>query len=108
MREIEIARPPLSSLACVNPDCELYGQSGLDNLIVRKEYGKHSRIRYLRCCVCREEFSERKNTALWNCKIPEETAVSVCEHLSEGNSLKATARLLRVDPGTVRRLNKRS
>ena len=37
----------------------------------------------------------------------EEKAVSVAEHLSEGNSIKGTARLVRVDPSTVRRLNKR-
>jgi IS1 family transposase len=62
----------------------------------------------LRCRECQEEFSERKNTALWNCKIAEEKAVSVVEHLSEANSIKGTARLVRVDPSTVRRLNKRS
>jgi IS1 family transposase len=108
MNNIENTRPPLESLACVNPECELYGQAGRDNLGLRKEYGKHDRIRFLRCRVCREEFSERKNTALWNCKIPEAKAVSVCEHLSESNSIKGTARLVRVDPGTVRRLNQRS
>lgn len=105
---ISTTRPPLESLACVNPECELYGHAGGDNLIVRKTYGKQQPIRYLRCRVCREEFSERKNTALWNCKIPEEKAISVCEHLSEGNSIKGTARLVRVDPETVRRLNRRS
>ena len=108
MNEIEITRPPITSLACVNPACALYGQLGVQNLTLRKEYGKTARIRFLRCTVCREEFSERKHTALWNCKIPEEKAVSVCEHLSEGTSFKGTARLVRVDPGTVRRLNKRS
>ncbi len=105
---IKITRPPLESLACVNPACELYGQTGATNLTVRKTYGKNEAIRYLRCTHCREEFSDRKNTALWNCKISEEKAVSVCEHLSEGTSIKGTARLLRVDPATVRRLNKRS
>ncbi len=108
MNKILITRPPLASLACVNPECELYGQTGAANLIVRKEYGPSPQIRYLRCRHCREEFSERKNTALWNCKIPEAQAVSVCEHLSEGTSIKGTARLVRVDPETVRRLNKRS
>jgi hypothetical protein len=71
MEEITITRPPLASLACINPECELYGQSDQDNLIVRKIYGKYDAIRYLRCRRCREEFSERKNTALWNSKIPE-------------------------------------
>lgn len=107
-KKTEITRLPLESLACVNPECKLYAKAGQDNLIVRKEYGKHDKIRYLRCRECQEEFSERKNTALWNCKIPEEKAVSVAEHLSEGNSIKGTARLVRVDPSTVRRLNKRA
>lgn len=107
-KKIEITRPPLESLACINPECKLYGQAGQGNLGIRKIYGKHERIRYLRCSECQEEFSERKNTALWNCKIAEEKAVSVAEHLSEGNSIKGTARLVRVDPSTVRRLNKRA
>lgn len=108
MKTIEITRPPLESLACVNPACKLYGQAGQGNLRVRKVYGKHEKIRYLRCSACQEEFSERKNTALWNCKIAEEKAVAIVEHLSEGNSIKGTARLMRVDSSTVRRLNKRA
>jgi IS1 family transposase/transposase-like protein len=99
-------RPPLESLACVNPECKLYGEQGQGNLIVRKEYGQ-DQIRYLRCRCCREEFSERKNTALWNSKIPEAQAIAVAEHLAEGCSFKGTARLVGVDPETVRRLNQR-
>ena len=74
--------------------------------MVRKEYGA-DRIRYLRCRVCRAEFSERKNTALWNTKVPEAKAITVDEHLAEGCSLKGTARLVQVDASTVRRLNQR-
>ncbi len=99
-------RPPLETLACVNHRCELYGQPGQNNLIVRKTYGKEG-IRYLRCCACGTEFSERKNTALWNTKITEAKAVAVGEHLAEGCSLKGTARLVKVDASTVRRLNRR-
>lgn len=106
MKEKNHTRPPLESLACVNRDCDLYGQKGGHNLIIRKVYGR-DHIRYLRCRCCQQEFSERKNTALWNSKIPEEKAVSVAEHLAEGCSLKSTSRLVRVDPSTVRRLNQK-
>ena len=99
-------RSPLDSLACVNRRCELYGQAGQDNLTVRKVYGA-DRIRYLRCRACRIEFSERKQTALWNTKVCEAKAVAVSEHLAEGCSLKGTARLVKVDASTVRRLNQR-
>lgn len=97
-------RPQLETLACVNERCELYGQAGQHNLTVRKRYGQDA-IRYLRCRVCGAEFSERKNTALWNTKVAEDKAVAVAEHLAEGCSLTATARLARVHPSVVTRLN---
>ena len=98
-----IERPPLSSLACVNSACESYGQNGQDNLSVRKVYGK-DHIRFLRCHHCGQEFSERKNTALWNTKIPEQRAIEVGRHLAEGVSLKGTARLTYSHKDTVKRL----
>lgn len=107
MKKENTNRPPLESLACVNLDCDLYGQKGHDNLIVRKVYGK-DKIRYLRCRLCQEEFSERKNTAFWNSKIRELDAVSIAEHLSERCGIKQTARLVKVDPSTVRRMNKKA
>ncbi len=108
MREHENTqtRPPIESLACINARCELYGQKGQDNLTVRKTYGQDE-IRYLRCQCCGAEFSERKNTALWNTKVCEARAVSAAEHLGEGCSLKATARLARVDFSVVQRLKRK-
>lgn len=98
------SRPDLETLACVNDRCGMYGQRGQDNLTVRKIYGKDG-IRYLRCQSCGKEFSERKETALWNTKVAEDKAVAVAEHLAEGCSLKATSRLAKVHPSVVRRLN---
>jgi IS1 family transposase len=67
------------------------------------------KTRYVICAAVGvvQNFSERKNTALWNSKIGEERAIAVAEHLSEGCSIKGTARLVKVDPSTVRRLNGR-
>ncbi len=69
----------------------LLKEKGAGNLPVRKVYGK-DRIRYLRCRACSRQFSERKNTALFNSKIEESKAISVAEHLSEGVSMKGTSR----------------
>lgn len=99
-------RPPLGTLACINEDCELQGQKGQGNLTVRKTYGKDG-IRFLRCHWCGTEFSERKATAQWNTKVSEARAIAVAEHLAEGCSMKATARLVKVDPSVVRRLNRK-
>ena len=99
-------RPPLESLACVNPECEKYGKKGAENLIIRKVYGA-DKIRYLRCRTCQKEFSERKGTALWNTKVRESKAIAVAEHLAEGCSEASTARLAKVDGSVVKRLNGR-
>lgn len=106
MEKTKITRPPLASLACVVETCDLYGQVGQNNLTIRKMYGR-DQIRYLRCRACGQEFRERKNTALWNSKIEEARAVSIAEHLSEGCSLKSTARLVKADVSTIKRLNRR-
>src|SRR5260221_12461195 len=94
--------PQLETLACVNERCELYGQAGQHNLRVRKTYGQDA-IRYLRCCRCGAEFSERKHMALWNTKVPEEKAVAVDEHFAEGCSLDGTAPCVRGHPRAVKR-----
>jgi transposase-like protein len=105
MMKTEITRPPIESLACVEPECDLYGQPGQGNLTVRKVYSA-DQIRYLRCRRCGGEFSERKGTALWNTKVREAKAVAVAEHLSEGCSQESTARLVKVDLSVVQRLNR--
>jgi hypothetical protein len=66
-------------------------------------YG-HDRLRLLRCRSCGEEFSERRGTALFNTKLPEPKAEAVINHLGEGCSVRATARLVQVAKETVARL----
>ena len=96
-------RPDLDTLACVNAACQLFRHAGANNLIIRKVYG-HDRLRLLRCRSCGEEFSERRGTALFNTKLPESTAEDVINHLDEGCSVRATARLVKVAKETVARL----
>ena len=98
-------RPDLSTLACVNSECQHYGQSNLDNLVIRKVYGR-DRIRLLRCRSCQDEFSERRGTALFNTKLSEAKAIDVVDHLDEGCSLRATSRLSKVAKESVARLLK--
>ena len=100
-----MARPDLTTLACVNSECQHYGQSGLDNLRIRKVYGRDG-IRLLRCRSCRDEFSERRGTALFNTKLSEAQAIDVIDHLDEGCSVRSTSRLTNVAKETVARLLK--
>lgn len=97
------ARPDIDSLGCVNSDCKHFAQKGQQNLKLRKTYGK-DQIRYLRCTSCGEEFSERKGTALFNCKIGEAKATSIIDHLDSGCGVVATAKLVGAAKDTVSRL----
>lgn len=100
-------RPDLTPLACVNADCQQFGRPGQGNLTIRKVYGKDG-IRLLRCSKCHEEFSERRNTALFNTKVSEAQAEPIIDHLDEGNSVCATSRLTKSAKATVARLLKTS
>jgi transposase-like protein len=93
----------LTTLACVNPECQQFRQPGQGNLVIRKVYGRGA-LRLLRCRTCCEEFSERRGTALFSTKLPEAKAVDVINHLDEGCSMRATARLVQVCKETVARL----
>src|SRR5919108_3508329 len=103
LKENRMKRPDLDTLACVNAACQLFRRAGASNLIIRKVYG-HDRLRLLRCRTCGEEFSERRGTALFNTKLPEVRAEDVINHLGEGCSVRATARLVKVAKETVARL----
>lgn len=100
-------RPSLSTLACVNSECPDYGQSGQNNLVIRKVYGRDG-LRLLRCRSCQDEFSERRGTALFNTKLSEAKAIDVIDHLDEGCSVRSTSRLTKVAKETVARLLKAS
>jgi IS1 family transposase len=100
-------RPELATLACINTDCQQFGRPGQGNLAIRKVYGK-DRMRLLRCRSCHEEFSERRNSALFNTKVREAKAEEIIDHLDEGCSVRATSRLTKVAKETVARLLKTS
>jgi transposase-like protein len=94
----------LSRFCCQNPACEVYGRRDAGNLYVRDRYGKDNARRLLCCKRCGVRFSERKGTALFGSKLPNEKALSVLEHLHEGCGVRQTARLTRVNRKAVGRL----
>ncbi len=94
----------LSRFCCLNSTCLHYGQRGLENLTVCGRFGKNNHIRLLYCRTCKARFSERKGTALFNCKLPDEQSLSVLEHLHEGCGIRQSSRLVGVHRDTVTRL----
>jgi len=97
----------LSDLCCVNSSCGDYGKRGAGNLVLRKFYGRDKR-RFVRCKTCREEFSERKGTVLFDMHLPPEKAFAVLSHVADGCGVRKTGRLVGVSKDTVCALVKRA
>jgi hypothetical protein len=93
----------LAQFCCQNPDCDLHGRRGEDNLLVIDHFGKSSH-RLLSCRVCKDRFSEFKGTPFFNSKLPHDKVLAVLEHLAEGCGVRPTARLVGVNKDTVTRL----
>jgi transposase-like protein len=97
----------LSRFCCLNPDCHRHGQRGQGNVAVRARYGEDQRL-LLYCKACKQRFSERKGTPLFNCRLPDDKAASVLAHLNDGCGVRQTQRLLGVHRDTVTRLGRKA
>ena len=94
----------LKDFCCQHPVCPDYGRRGHGNLRVAFRYGPAKRRRCLACRTCQHRFSERHGTALFDCRLPDDKAVSVLAHLQEGVGVRKTSRLVGVNKNTVVRL----
>ena len=96
----------LSPFCCLNSDCPEQGKRGAGNLTVTARYGPGGQRRMLRCRACKDRFSERKGTPLFDSRLAPERGESVLEHIAEGCGVRQTGRLCRVNRGTVGRLSR--
>ena len=94
----------LKTFCCQNPACADYGQRGLENLRVCFRNGPNKDRRVLACRTCQQRFSERKGTPLFHCKLPDDKALAVLQHLQERCGVRQTSRLVGVNKDTVVRL----
>ena len=86
---------------CPYQDCTNYGKMGTDNRITGAgRYGPRQ-TQMLKCNVCRRRFSARRGTPLFDLKADEQAFYDVIACLVEGNGIRATARIKRVDKDTV-------
>lgn len=92
----------LSRFCCLNPDCPDYGKRDHGNLTVPARYGPN-RTRVLRCSTCKSRFSERKETPLFDTRLPADKVAAVLAHVAEGVGTRKTARLVGVHRDTVTR-----
>ena len=92
----------LKNFCCQNKNCPKHGVRGEDNIRVRATYGPND-TRLLYCLICKKPFSEHRGTVFFDSRLPKETVVSLLEHVVEGNGMRKTGRLLKVDHDTVSR-----
>ncbi len=90
----------LSRFCCLNEECADYGKRGHGNLTVCMRYGRQQR-RLLYCRSCKDRFSERKGTPLFDARLPEHKVVDVLAHVAEGVGVRKTGRLVGVSKDTV-------
>jgi transposase-like protein len=108
LRDFSIRRMVMDDLhqfCCQNKKCPKYGIRGAGNIHVKDTYGPYH-TRLLRCRICKQRFSERKGTLFFDSRLPPDTVVSILEHVVEGNGVRKTGRLVKVDPYTVSRYTK--
>jgi transposase-like protein len=96
-----------STLFCPFDDCENHTQTGPDNIIFIRKYGKGATQNLFKCMKCKRTFSERRGTALFGCCLPEEKISEITRCIGEGNSIRGTARIARVSKNTVCSMVKR-
>jgi transposase-like protein len=97
----------LKEYFCINPNCSEHGKRGGGNIAVRARYGPH-KTRLLYCKKCKQRFSERRGTPLFDCRIHPDKAHSVFAHLQEGCGVRQTERLVGVNRNTVMRLARKA
>jgi transposase-like protein len=94
----------LSMFCCQHHDCADYGKRGHGNLTVCGHYGPQQR-RLLYCKSCKDRFSERKGTPLFDTRLPEDTVIAILAHIAEGCGVRKTSRLVGVSKDTVVRFS---
>jgi hypothetical protein len=71
----------LSCFCCQDEECPDYGKRGHGNLSVCMRYGRKQR-RLLYCRTCKDRFSERKGTPLFDSRLSEQEVVEVLQHVA--------------------------
>jgi transposase-like protein len=97
----------ISQCFCPNKECEDYAKKGHGNIVCYDIYGKH-KTKLLRCRTCKTRFSERRNTVFFGLHLEEQMIERVVRCLAEGNSIRATARIMGIDKDTVYRVFERA
>jgi len=95
----------ISNYFCNNPDCKHYGLRNQGNIVKTGTYQvKGVKRQMLQCNVCTERFSETKNTVFFHSHYSPDTIRKIINCTSEGNGVRATARMLELSKDGVNKI----
>ena len=90
---------------CPNQDCKHYGLRNQGNIVKSGTYPvKGEKKQMLQCKVCKERFSETRNTVFFHSHYSSETIRQIINCTSEGNGVRATARILGLSKDGVNKI----
>jgi transposase-like protein len=90
---------------CPNRDCKHYGLRNQENIVKSGTYPVNGeKKQMLQCKVCKERFSETRNTIFFHSHYSSETIRQIINCTSEGNGVRATARMLELSKDGVNKI----
>lgn len=90
---------------CPNQNCKHYGLRNQGNIIKFGTYlVNKEKKQMLQCKVCKERFSETRNTVFFHSHYSSETIRQIINCTSEGNGVRATARMLELSKDGVNKI----
>jgi transposase-like protein len=97
----------ITTFFCPNSICKHYGLRGIGNIVKAGTYIRKSskeKKQMLKCKVCGHRFSETQNTIFAGCRYSDQTIRSIITCVSEGNGIRATARILGISKDRVNKI----
>jgi transposase-like protein len=91
-----------SGYSCPNESCPDYLKVDSGNISKRGFYGVNKDRILLYCRTCGKRFSSTYGSSISGLHLPPDKILSIIHHAVEGNSVRGTARLLKLDKDTVK------
>jgi hypothetical protein len=92
----------LKNSRCPNKDCKDFGKLNYGNIAIRGRYGKEKDKLLLYCRTCGKRFASTHGTPLFASHLAKDKIHEIIHHISCGESLRSTSRLIGVPKATVR------
>jgi len=93
-----------TGVTCTNRKCDMYGETGNDNIVANGTYAtKSGTVRKYICKKCGMVFNDRTGTAVFDLRTNDATVMNALGLAVSGMSIRAISRNLKVNQETIKR-----